>query len=93
MTVTKKRNLWDKAWNDEDGRLTIWQTPNIPLITWLLASVGLRLFRNGTLHALLDVVAFGSIFTWSYLEIRLGTSYFRKILGLTVMAAIILNRV
>lgn len=51
------------------------------------------LFDHGTVYNLLEVIGFGMLFTWAFLEITSGDSYARRILGGVVMAIIIANRV
>ncbi len=70
----------------------MFQKPNTPLIVWAVCSVLLRIIHEpGALtptpvfEQLLAAVQFGSIFTWSWLEIFQGTNYLRRALGLIVM--------
>src|SRR3546814_12089345 len=76
------QSFGDKFWKDKHGKLAVFQGFNPPLIIWLVASVGNRLFEHGVSHDLMNVVAFGALFTWAYLEITQGDSYFRRLLGL-----------
>ena len=70
---------------DKNGKVVVWQDPNLPLYTWFFSSSLARIVRHGDLHVFFDIIAFGSIFTWAYLEIRFGASYFRRLLGLAVL--------
>jgi len=39
----------------------------------------------------LELVAFGALFTWAWLEIFDGANWFRRLLGITVMAVLLLG--
>lgn len=79
----------DKLWKNKEGTQAILQFPNPPLWIWLV-SVGLaRLVGQGLPHQLLIGVAFLSLTFWALLEIFRGSSYFRRALGLIVLAFII----
>lgn len=87
-------NTWlDKTFRDKDGNLVIAQKPNLPILVWLIATL-LKLFlpREGNLYLGLDAIAFGSIFTWAWLELFDGVNYFRQTLGLVVLLIIIASK-
>lgn len=52
-----------------------------------------RIVPNGTQQDAARFVGFGFLFTWAWLEITQGDSYFRRFLGVVVMAATIYARV
>lgn len=49
--------------------------------------------KRGLWHDLFAALAFGTIFMWSWMEIRSGVSPFRRVLGAGVMAAALLTQV
>ncbi len=78
-------SLFDKFFRDEKGNIVIAQPPNIPLITWFVATV-LRVFPLPPNFAtILDAVAFGALFAWAWMELFQGVNYFRRSLGLLVL--------
>ena len=81
-----------RFFHDAKGNLCIAQTPNIPLILWLTFTV-LTKINSGKLASTFDVIAFGSLFTWAYLELFQGDCYFRRLVGLVVLVSIIHNRI
>jgi len=90
------QTFWDRCLKDKKGQLVLFQKPNAPLITWVVCSVLLRIIgRPDSLtptpvyQQILYALQFGSIFTWSWLEIFQGSSYARRVLGLIVMFFII----
>lgn len=87
-----KQSFGDKFWKDKHGNFAVFQGFNPPLIIWLVASVGSRLFERGTSHDLMSIIAFGALFTWAYLEIVQGDSYFRRLLGTVILVLVIVNR-
>lgn len=73
-------------------RPEIVQKPNLPLFVWAVCTVLVWLTPSGTLEDLLRLINFGALFTWAWLEIFDGVSYFRRVLGAVVMAVLLINR-
>ncbi|HSX44303.1 MAG TPA: hypothetical protein VLE69_03340 [Candidatus Saccharimonadales bacterium] len=88
----RARNSWNTFWRDKDGKVAIWQSPNIPLLSWVVFLMLAKLFTSGQLHRGFAFLSTASIFIWSYLEITSGKSYFRRLLGLVVLLSIIVSR-
>ena len=74
---------------DKNGKIVIWQSPNLPLWGWIVFSVIAHLIKAGRLHTGSQSLAQAWLFTWAYLEIRQGDSTFRRILGGLVLASMI----
>lgn len=47
---------------------------------------------NSNLQILVNVLAFGTIFTWAWLELFRGVNYFRRSLGLIVLMVILASQ-
>lgn len=77
--------LFDKIFRDSNGNIVIAQMPNLPIIVWVTASLLKLVFTTGEINTGLDVVAYGSLFTWAWLELFQGVNYFRRTLGLIVL--------
>lgn len=90
MSVTLK-SLVNSCFNDKDGKIVIFQFPNIPLIAWLISLVMVYLIPESLIRSGVSNVGNLFLFTWSYLEITQGASRFRSALGFVVMVAIISN--
>jgi hypothetical protein len=90
MTFNK---LVDKIFRDKQGIVTIGQSPNLVLISFLLFTILAMIFRRGDSGYLCKALVFGSIFTWSYLEIFDGANYFRRILGIVIMILSLMSAV
>lgn len=84
--------LWDKFWKDKHGRVVVWQSPNAALWTWFISMLLSNVLPYGQLNFVVELVSFGSLFTWAWLEIADGANYFRRTLGVIVMLATILSR-
>jgi hypothetical protein len=82
----------DKCFKDGDGRVVLAQSPNVPIIAYFVLQV-LRLALSGlpTIDHILQVLAFGMIFVWSWLELTQGVNYFRRALGLIVLVVVVLR--
>lgn len=87
------QSLLDKCYKDANGRVVVGQFPNAPIITWIVATVLAKLVSNTELTSLLQVVAFGAIFTWAWLEMFQGVTYLRRVLGLVVMIVAVSNMI
>jgi hypothetical protein len=74
-----------KFFKDKEGHIAIVQRPNIPLISWLVFTVISMFIKSSPLHTFLGYVGFGFIFTWAWLEITTGKSYFRRTFGVVVL--------
>ncbi len=59
--------------------------PNLPLIVWIAASLLKLVLTTGEIYTALDLVAFGSLFTWAWEELFQGVNYFRRALGFCVL--------
>lgn len=79
------RSLWSKTWRNRQGRIIIWQMPNLPLIAWAVLTV-LSLLVSGRLADVFSWLGSAALITWSLLEIFQGVNYFRRALGLLVLA-------
>lgn len=77
-------DLWDKTWYDDNGRLVIWQKPNLWLAGWVALTVMSLLF-SGRAADVFTWAASASLITWAGLEVAQGVNYFRRALGLFVL--------
>lgn len=84
-----KNTLFDKIFRDSDGKIVVAQMPNLPLIVWIAASLLKLVFTTGVGNTVLEALAFGSLFTWAWLELFQGVNYFRRALGLGVLIGVI----
>ncbi|GAX39965.1 hypothetical protein NIES4075_09270 [Tolypothrix sp. NIES-4075] len=87
-----QNTLFDKIFRDSDGNIVIAQMPNLPIIVWITASLLKLVFTTGEINTGLDVLAFGSLFTWAWLELFQGVNYFRRALGLGVLIGVMVSR-
>jgi len=87
-----KNTLFDKIFRDSDGKIVLAQMPNLPLIVWITASLLKLVFTTGEINTALDALAFGSLFTWAWLELFQGVNYFRRALGLGVLIGVMASR-
>jgi hypothetical protein len=70
---------------DSEGKIVIAQMPNLTIIVWITASLLGLIFTTGKINTGLNLVAFGSLFTWAWEELFQGVNYFRRTLGLVVL--------
>ncbi|CAD5911198.1 hypothetical protein [Planktothrix agardhii] len=87
-----KNTLFDKVFRDSEGKIILAQMPNPPLIVWIVASLLKIVFTTGKINLGLDIIAFGSLFTWAWEELFQGVNYFRRILGFLVLVGLIASK-
>lgn len=87
----EKDGMIGKFIRDKHGRVAIWQTPNIPLIGWFVLAVIAHFLKLGGLKTSLEYFSTAFLFTWAYLELTGGASYFRRVLGALVMLSIVMS--
>jgi hypothetical protein len=75
---------FDRFFRDSQGNIVIAQPPNLPILVVTAAAVLQLIFTHGKLHTGLELITFGTLYTWAWLEIFEGLSYFRRSLGLAV---------
>jgi hypothetical protein len=80
---------FNSIFRDKDGKIVIWQSPNLPLWGWIVSSLLGKVFTHGAVHAGFQHLAAASLFVWAYLEIRTGGSIFRRILGGIIMLGMV----
>lgn len=88
-----QNTLFDKIFRDSNGEIVIAQPPNLPLIVWVTASLLKLVFTTGEINTGLDLLAFGSLFTWAWLELFQGVNYFRRALGFVVLIGVMASRI
>jgi sterol desaturase/sphingolipid hydroxylase (fatty acid hydroxylase superfamily) len=80
-----QRSLWSKLWRDRQGRIVIYQTPNIWLIAWMVLTFISLLSSSKTTANVFWWLGCGVLVIWSLLEIFRGANYFRRALGAVVL--------
>lgn len=88
-----ENTLFDRTFRDSEGKIVLAQMPNPPILVWVVASLLQLIFTSGKIHTGLDLVAFGSLFTWGWQELFQGVNYFRRTLGLVVLVGAIALRI
>lgn len=92
MTEQNRRTLLDRCVKDQQGKLTVFQTPNAPIIVGLTSLILAQLVEPGKFHTFLELLSFGALFTWAWLEIFTGVNYIRRALGTFVIVGLLYSR-
>ncbi|MEG4861340.1 hypothetical protein QUB75_28270 [Microcoleus sp. K1-B6] len=87
-----ENTLFDRTFRDSEGKIVIAQMPNLPLSVGIVASLLTLLVTTGKINLGLELVAFGSLFTWAWEELFQGVNYFRRALGLIVLVGLIAGK-
>lgn len=74
---------------DSEGHIVIGQWPNAALIIWIGASLLNRLVSDEALSNGLTFLAFSAGGYWAALEILRGDSPFRRVVGVSILGALI----
>ena len=90
--MQKLQNIWDKVWKDPEGKVVIWQWPNVWLMAWMIALAVSWFLPPGKLTDSLGLISFVALVVWALLEIFKGVNYFRRSLGLAILVMLIVNR-
>ena len=91
--MSRNQTFIEKCYKNKQGNIILAQKPNFPIVVWLISMAITLIVKNGAVHNLFAVLAFGAIFTWAWLELFHGDTYFRRLLGLVVLVATIYNRI
>jgi hypothetical protein len=70
---------------DRHGKVVMWQAPNFPIVAWAVFTLAGRV-AQGPLHTIFSACGAISLLIWACLEIIWGASYFRRALGVVVLA-------
>jgi hypothetical protein len=81
-----------KIFTDKEGKVVIWQMPNLPLWGWIVFTILSIVVSKGKLHTAFKYVSTISLAIWAIMEIAKGASYFRRFLGFVVAVWIIVSR-
>jgi hypothetical protein len=89
MSSKSFKAFYKKAFIDKRGNLVLWQKPNLPLLGWLVFMILSKLLDDGSLKTGIQYIAQAFLVIWAVLEITKGSSYFRRLLGVIILAWII----
>ncbi|GAP98478.1 hypothetical protein [Leptolyngbya sp. NIES-2104] len=89
MKATAEPTLFDRFFRDPEGNIVIAQKPNLPILIWGATTALQFLNFGGKFQTGLELVSFGILFTWAWLEIFQGVNYFRRSLGLVVLVGML----
>lgn len=82
-------SLFDRIFRGSAGNIVIAQPPNLPLLIAFTATILQFILPSGKLQAAASLVAFGTWYTWAWLEIFQGVNYFRRGIGLIVLVSLL----
>jgi hypothetical protein len=88
-----ENTFFNQVFRDRNGKIVMAQMPNLPLIVWIAASLLKLIFSTGRLNMGLELIAFGTLFTWAWGELFQGVNYFRRALGLIVLIGLVASKI
>ena len=85
------QRAFQKFVRDKEGRIAVWQTPNFPLVAWIVFKMLSMVVTQKNLQDGFSLISSAFLFTWAFLEMTEGDSYFRRVIGLVVFAALLVG--
>ena len=85
--------FFNQVFRDDEGKIVLGQPPNLPIIVWIGATILKMIFATGQINTGLELVAFGTLFTWAWEELFQGVNYFRRALGLIVLVGLLASKI
>ncbi|MDB5170654.1 MAG: hypothetical protein JWO35_348 [Candidatus Saccharibacteria bacterium] len=93
MSQDQAPNLWDRIWKDRNGKIVIFQMPNVWLLLWAALATASIFVPRGTAQDVLYWSSSALLVVWALLELFKGVNYFRRALGLVILAITIAGAV
>lgn len=84
--------IYNGLFKDANGKVVIFQIPNIPLSVYVITVIVGRL-TEGSVKQIAGYLGLISLSLFAILELFYGVTSFRKMLGLAVILFIIISRV
>jgi len=85
--------FFNQVFRDDEGKIVLGQPPNLPIIVWIGATILKMIFATGQINTGLELVAFGTLFTWAWEELFQGVNYFRRALGLIALVGLLASKI
>jgi hypothetical protein len=77
--------------SNKQGRVVLWQSPNAPLLAWLIFTLIGMVLHDGSLRSIVQIAAHIAIIIWALLEVFWGASPFRRTLGVIVLMLTVIS--
>jgi len=89
MRTNKLINSVERFFKDKDGNWTIFQFPSTLLFVWVGLTVLLWVLGSGVVVDVMRLIQTIVLIAWASMELIDGDSNFRRVLGATVLLAIV----
>jgi len=88
-----ENTFFNQVFHDDEGKIVLGQPPNLLIIVWITVTLLKMIFATGKINTGLEVIAFGTLFTWAWEELFQGVNYFRRALGFIVLISLIVSKI
>ena len=88
-----ENTFFNQVFRDDEGKIVLGQPPNLLIIVWITVTLLKMIFATGKINTGLEVIAFGTLFTWAWEELFQGVNYFRRALGFIVLISLIVSKI
>jgi hypothetical protein len=85
-------NKIKKFFVNKEGKVTVVEMPNLPIILWFVFLVLSKILHSSNLGLWAGYISSAFLLIWAILEIGWGDSYFRRTLGIVVLSLLIISR-
>ena len=85
--MAKRTSPASRFFTNKHGRVVVFQKPNVPIMMWFVCKVLAYVATTEHAKHALSTLSTAFLFTWAYLELTKGGSYFRMLLGLVVLVS------
>jgi len=88
-----ENTFFNQVFRDDEGKIVLGQPPNLLIVVWITVTLLKMIFATGQINTGLEVIAFGTLFTWAWEELFQGVNYFRRALGFIVLISLIVSKI
>lgn len=81
----------NRIWRDSNGKVVLWQAPNVWLLIWLVSDVANLIIGRSKVESVIHWVGSATLIIWALLEVFQGADYFRRALGAVVLLITIVS--
>lgn len=89
--MTKLKHIIKHFFKDKDGKWAIIEFPNVILTIWLVLVIINIIITDVGLTRSLEQLSRAALFTWAYIELTRGSSYFRQTFGALVLFMLLIS--
>ncbi len=91
VMISSMRFHASRFFRDKENKIVLWQYPNLLIWVWIILKLIIMVLSSSPLRSGFEQLSAAVLFAWAYLELTSGVNYFRRALGATVLAFVIVS--